>query len=316
MLTTELETDRTVRAQLQKAENREKIAQCKLENLKNRFDRLYEEMSDFQCKLLDSREEVGLLRDELKRANLEKERIEQESAMWRAQLFERMELLDKTKAKLADVTLELEETKSRAAYATESHKTSHQELQRRDREKQVFELKIEELQVAQKESKDQAGDLLSALTDAERAIESLQRSNDFYQREIVGLKSIGASLTEQLTQLTLQRDGYKERLNTRVSELRTEKAESAHLLSEIERLKDELYETRSKLVTFQIESEVREIRKAGEEKSARAAEEKYGDFPSTESAVPKAEERSLLSRASKKVSGWFRLSDETEVSRN
>ena len=316
MLTTELETDRTVRAQLQKAENREKIAQCKLENLKNRFDRLYEEMSDFQVKLLDSREEIGVLRDELNRANLEKERIEQESAMWRSQLFERMEMLDKTKAKLAEVSLELEDMKNRAAYATESHKTSHQELQRRDREKQVFELKIEELQIAQKEVKDQAGDLLSALTDAERAIESLQRSNDFYQREIVGLKSIGASLTEQLTQLTLQRDGYKERLNTRVSELRAEKAESAHLLTEIERLKDELYETRSKLVTFQIESEVREIRKAGEEKSARAVEEKYSDFPTSESSVLKPEERSLLSRASKKVSGWFRLSDDTKVSRN
>ena len=315
-MTTEIETDRTLRTQLQKAENRERIAQCKLENLKSRFDRLYEEMSDFQGKLLDSREEIGVLRDQLTRVQLEKERVEQESAMWRSQLFERMELLDKTKAKLAEVTTELEETKSRAAYAKESHNTSHQELQRRDREKQVFELKIEKLQIAQKESKDQASDLLSALTDAERAIESLQRSNDYYQREIVGLKSIGASLTEQLTQLTLQRDGYKERLNTRVSELRAEKAETAHLLTEIERLKDELYETRSKLVTYQIESEVREIRKAGEEKSARAAEEKHKEFPSTECSVAKPEERSLISRASKTVSGWFRLSDDSKPSRN
>jgi chromosome segregation ATPase len=333
---------------LKQAQNREKIAQCKLDRLKSRFDRVQEEMltsnkerNEFrdECERLQEelarlgdekarveqeasmwrtqlfernefRDECERLQEELARLGDEKARVEQEASMWRTQLFERMELLDQSRDRLAQMKQQVEALRTQAAQAQTTHKTSHQELKRRDRERKEFEMKIQELESAQRHSRCETEDMLEALTEANRAIDSLQRSNDYYQREIVGLKSIGASLTEKLTKMTQQRDRYKQRLNARGDEMRLEQGQSAHLLDEVKRLKDELFEARAKLMTYQIEDDVRELRQAGTEKAHRAVEQKYAEFPVTESVVKDPQESaSLLSKATKRVSGWFRLSD-------
>ena len=259
-LTTDIVKGRSAEAMLKQAKNRERIAQRKLDRLKSRFDRVQDEM-------LNSRAECERLHDQLATLRLEKSHVEQEASMWRTQLFERMELLDQAKDRLSQMKQQLEALRAQAVYAQTTQKTSHQELRRRDRERKEFELKIEELESAQKHSRCETEEMLESLTDAKRAIDSLQRSNDYYQREIVGLKSIGASLTEKLTKVTQQRDRYQQRLNARGDELRLEQSQSNHLLEEVERLKDELYETRGKLMTYQIEDDVREIRQAGTEKA-------------------------------------------------
>lgn len=303
-MTTETVKGRTADSLLRKANNRERIALCKLERLKARFDRLYDDLSMTQAECEGLKSELGCVKNE-------KSRLEQEAAMWRAQLFERMEILDQTRDQLGDLREENSRMREDVEKAQEAHRTNHKELKRRDRERKEFEQKIEELQMAERQSKDQSNELLDALTDANRAIDSLQRQNDYYQREIDGLKAIGASLTESLTKLTQQRDQYKHRLESRGDDLRLEQAQAENLLDEVERLKDELYETRCKLVTLQIEGEMKELRRAGAEKADRASEQKFADFPNAESAViQEPQPRSLLWRASKKVSGWFRISDD------
>ncbi|MCA9778723.1 MAG: hypothetical protein KC800_18470 [Candidatus Eremiobacteraeota bacterium] len=301
---------RSTEAMLKKAQNRERIAQCKLERLKTRFDRLEHEKLGFKRQVEEIQDDCLRLAEELLTVKAEKSKLEQEASMWRTQLFERMELLDLARDQVAHLKTEKASLEEQAQQARETSLTSHQELKRRDRERKQYEMKIEELETAQKQSRDQTEEILEALTDAKRAIDSLQRSNDYYQREIVGLKSIGASVTEKLTKMTQQRDRYKQRLNARSEELRLEQDQSAHLLSEVERLKDELYEVRGKLMTYQIEDDVREIRQAGADKASRAAEQKFAELPIAESEVHETTEpRSLISRATKKVSGWFRISD-------
>ena len=301
---------RSTEAMLKKAQNRERIAQCKLERLKTRFDRLEHEKLGYKRQVEEIQDDCLRLAEELLTVKAEKSKLEQESSMWRTQLFERMELLDLARDQVAHLKTEKASLEEQAQQARETSLTSHQELKRRDRERKQYEMKIEELETAQKQSRDQTEEVLEALTDAKRAIDSLQRSNDYYQREIVGLKSIGASITEKLTKMTQQRDRYKQRLNARSEELRLEQDQSSHLLSEVERLKDELYEVRGKLMTYQIEDDVREIRQAGADKASRAAEQKFAELPVAESEVHETTEpRSLISRATKKVSGWFRISD-------
>jgi len=301
---------RSTEAMLKKAQNRERIAQCKLERLKARFDRLEHEKLAYKIQVDEIQDDCLRLAEELLAVKAEKSRVEQEASMWRTQLFERMELLDLARDQVAHLRNEKANLEEQAKQAKETNLTSHQELKRRDRERKQYELKIEELESAHKQTRDQSEEMLEALTDAKRAIDSLQRSNDYYQREIAGLKSIGASLTEKLTKMTQQRDRYRQRLNARSEEFRLEQDQSAHLLSEVERLKDELYEVRGKLMTYQIEDDVREIKQAGADKASRAAEVKYAEIPAAESMVCEtAEPRSLLSRATKKVSGWFSMSD-------
>lgn len=314
MFKSETASDRSLRSELRKAENRERIAQCKLDRLKERFDRLYDEVSTSQKALESVRGECDELREQLAGVQSERDRASQEALMWRTQLFERMDLLEDAKRKLKAAEHELEVAWERAGQATIIHQSSHEELKKRDRERLVFELKIDELQKSQKETRDQANDLLEALTEAESAIASLQRNNAVYEREIDGLKSLGASLTEQLTKANQHVDKLKERNSSLYDELRLEKAHSEHLQSELELLKDKYYETKSQLVTMQMEADVRQMRKAGQEKSAVSHRDKFGDFPAVtkESPVARPIGRDVLSRATKKMSGWFRLSDSSE----
>jgi chromosome segregation ATPase len=308
-LTTDTVKGRPPEPMLKKALNRERIAHCKLERLKSRFERIQEEMLASRAEREVFRDQCERLKEEVATLKDQKSHLEQESSMWRTQLFERMELLDQAKDRLAEMEQHTESLLCQADQAEQTQMTSHRELKRRDRERKEFELKIEELQSAQDHSRCETQEMLEALTDAKRAIDSLQRSNDYYQREVVGLKSIGASVTEKLTKMTQQRDRYRQRLNSRGDELRLEQGQSAHLLDEVERLKDELYETRGKLMTYQIEDDVREVRQAGADKANRAAEQKYADFPAESVAKAPEAPASLLSKATKKFSGWFRLSE-------
>lgn len=302
---TDLET------QLRKSQNRETIAQRKLENLKSRFERLNEEHSELHSELKASRAESLRIREQLIAARVEKEHLAQESAMWRSQLFERMEMQDKTKAELESVRRELKDTQERLARAVETHQTNHEELKRRDREKQNYRAQLDSLKAAHQESKEQEEELLTALFDAEQAIRSLQRSNDFHQREIAGLRTIGAGLTENLGRVAQQCDYFKERWESTQAELHTEKVESEQLLAEIEQLKNELFDAHSRLTTFQLEAEMRELRRVGTEKSVRATEEKFAELPAKECVTPDGgTSGSFLRRASKKVSGWFRFDDQ------
>lgn len=317
MFKQDVETDRQIRSELRKAENRERIAQCKLERLKERFDKLYEEMADCQEELAVTRGQCSALRNQVEKAQQERERASQEALMWRTQLFERMELLEETNQQLHAAEHELELAWERVGQANLSHQTSHDELKRRDKERLAFEIKIEELQRAQRETRDQANDLLEALTDAESAISSLQRSNDRYQREVDGLKSLGASLTERLTALTEQSDKYRETASQALDELRLERDQNDHLQSEMERLKAELYEAKGKLISYKLEADVRESRQAGKEKASSRVSDKYGSFPSTESAIVKPASGSLLSKATKTMTGWFRVGpSNSDISQN
>ena len=315
----DVETDRKLRSELRKAENRERIAQCKLERLKERFDKLYEEISECQDELAVTKGECSALKKQVEIAQRERERASQEALMWRTQLFERMELLEDANQQLHAAEHELELAWERAGHANQSHQASHAELRKRDKERLTFELKIEELQKAQRETRDQANDLLEALTDAESAISSLQRSNDKYQRQVDGLKSLGASLTEKLTQLTEQRDKYRETASTVTDVLRLEREQNEHQQSEIERLKNELYEVKGQLIAYKLEADVRESRLAGEQKATERSTDKYGKFPSTESRIVQPIGGSLLSKATKTMTGWFKVSSgesDRDVSRN
>ena len=168
-LTTDIVKGRSAEAMLKQAKNRERIAQRKLDRLKSRFDRVQDEM-------LNSRAECERLHDQLATLRLEKSHVEQEASMWRTQLFERMELLDQAKDRLSQMKQQLEALRAQAVYAQTTQKTSHQELRRRDRERKEFELKIEELESAQKHSRCETEEMLESLTDAKRAIDSLQLS--------------------------------------------------------------------------------------------------------------------------------------------
>jgi predicted nucleic acid-binding Zn-ribbon protein len=305
----EKNTDQHLKSELRKSENRERIAQYKLERLKSRFDKLSEDLDLCQDALRTSQEQCECLQQQAHQTQTEHERARQEALMWRTQLFERMELLEDTHQQLNAVEEELQVAWEKAGQATVNHQTSHQELQKRDREKMAFEIKIDELQRSQRESHQAAADLLSALTDAEGAIASLQRSNDMYQREADSLKSIGASLTEKLNRVTEQRDRSREKSSALEGELNFERSRSEFLERELEQLRTELFETKAQLVTHELEAEVREIRKAGGDKQVRAKETKYADFPVTESRVLVSRGRSILSRATKRMSGWFRLDD-------
>lgn len=320
MFNTETDQDRLLRSELRKAENREKVAQCKLDRLKVRFDGLYDTVATCEEELQRSRAESQRLRDELEVARMQRDRASEESLMWRTQLFERMELLEESNQQLKAAEQELEEAWLRAGRATETHQTSHQELQKRDQERLAFELKIQELQRAERAAKDKTVDLLGAVTDAETAIQELQRSNDHYQREVDSLKSLGARLSEKLSKATKQSESYKETYVQTLDELKLERTQNEMLSAELSRLTDELYEVKGRLVTLQIESDVREIRKTGSEKAERPKADKFARFPSSESPAVregkaiawKPAGSSLLSKAGKRMSGWFKIQDESE----
>jgi len=306
---TETATQTRYRSKIQKAENRLRIAQCKLDRLKARFDRVSEELADVQHRWETSQKENLSLRDEvISQAELT-DKARQEALMWRTQLFEKMEQLEDMREKLESTQDELKSAWQRLTKISENHQTSYEELCRRDKERRSFQAKIEELQRRQSVSQGQTNDLLEALTGAEAAIESLQRSNDKYQREVDGLKSLGQSLTEQLSRLTDQRDSYARQFVSAEEELEKARATNRQLKNEVERLTDELYETKGKLITYQLESDVREIRRTGKEKSEQSRDEKYKEvLPQESPEIRQMPNRSLLHRATKKVSGWFRLS--------
>lgn len=279
---------RNFRTDLRKAESRERIAVRKLDRLKERFERLQQEAEEAKQHLLQAEEE--------------RERASQEARMWKTQLFERMELLEQTKDRLNATEEQLEVAWERAGQATLMHQADHEELKRRDRERLTFELQIEELKRAQTETKGQADDLLLALTDAESAIVSLQRSNDLYQRESDGLKRIGASLTEQLNRSTEQLERQRDYSASLQAELQAEKVHTEHLRDEIQRLSDELYQTNDLLVSYQRESDRLEGRAV-----VTARTQETPPAASTTTALVEQRGTGVLSRATRRMSGWFRL---------
>lgn len=309
MFSPDPESDRNLRTELRKAENRERIAQCKLERLKERFDKLYDDVATSQSALTGFQIECETLRGQLERTEAERDRAAQEALMWRTQLFERMELLENTKLQLVSAEHELEAVRAKVGQASLVHQTSHEELKKRDRERLVFELRIEELQKAEKEAKDQANDLLEALTDAETAISTLQRANDLYEREVDGLKSLGAGLSGQLSRTADQLDLQREKNAILRDELRLERVETDRLRTELLRFQESNIDLKNRLVSVQLEPDSRELRKAGQEKALSATKEKFGEFAATphESQVQQPSGRDVLSRATKKMSGWFRL---------
>lgn len=307
----ESEVDRNLRAELRKAENRERVAQCKLDRLKERFDKLYNDVACSQKALDNVNIECENLRRQLARAQEERERASQEALMWRTQLFERMELLETTKHQMRELEQTIELERERAEHAALVQRSSHEELKKRDRERLFFELRIEDLQKAEKEAREQANDLLEALTDAETAISDFQRANDRQEREIDGLKSLGASLSEQLRQTAGLLDQQKKHSLALREELRHEREQSALLLSEFERLKDSYSEVQERLTGLEQEIERGVLRRVGKEKAGIARREKLAEYPA---AAAQAETqriigRDALSRATKKMTGWFRLSD-------
>ena len=82
---------RSTEAMLKKAQNRERIAECKLERLKARFDRLEHEKLAYKIQVDEIQDDCLRLAEELLAVKAEKSRVEQEASMWRTQLFERME---------------------------------------------------------------------------------------------------------------------------------------------------------------------------------------------------------------------------------
>ena len=295
---------------MRKEENRARIAECKLDRLKSRFDKVYDDLEESRSDLGEQQRRYEALEQQLETVCNERDRARQESLMWRTQLFERMEKLEARNQELEALQVQLEEVKGLADHARATHHATHLELQRRDRERLEYLQQIEDLQQTRLDSQEQHQDLLDALTGAESAIEALQRSNDLYQREVDGLKSIGASLTEKLTDLTEARDDFKEKYTSSQDELLLVKAHNDHLTRELERLRDELYETKGKLLTARLESDVKSMRKAAAMKGESL--DKFADFPSQESAAVKPQQRSLISRATKKMTGWFKLSNSSE----
>ena len=300
----------SLRSKLRKEENRTRIAECKLDRLKSRFDKIYDDLEESRNELGQQQRRYEALEQELETARNERDRARQESLMWRTQLFERMEKLEARNQEIEALQEQLEGVKGLADHARATHHATHLELQRRDHERLEYLKQIEELQQTRLDSQEQQQDLLDALTGAESAIEALQRSNDLYQREVDGLKAIGASLTEKLTDLTQARDDFKEKYTSSQDELLLVKAHNEHLTRELERLRDELYETKGKLLTARLESDVKSLRKTAQ--NGGECRDKYAQFPSQESAAVKPQERSLISRATKKMTGWFKLSNSSE----
>lgn len=301
----------SLKSKLRKSENRTRIAECKLDRLKSRFDRMHDDLFESQDKLNAAERRCEQLKGTIKAIEQERDRKEQEAVMWRSQLFERMSKLDRKDQEFDSLADELERMKGEVEQAQAIHQATHQELQRRDRQKLDFESQIEEFERSKLQAQDERLELLDALTGAESAIASLQRANDLYQREVDGLKSIGASLTEKLSDLSESRDHFKEKYTSAQDELLLVKSHNEHLTEELERLRDELYETKGKLLTAQLSTDAGTIRKLSLKKSNSS--EKYAEFPHRESRVMKPEGRSLLSRATKKMTGWFRLSNSKET---
>ena len=132
---------------MRKEENRTRIAECKLDRLKSRFDKVYDDLEESRGELCEQQRRYESLEQELETARNERDRARQESLMWRTQLFERMEKLEARNQELEAVQEQLEEVKGLADHARATHHATHLELQRRDRERLEYLKQIEELQV-------------------------------------------------------------------------------------------------------------------------------------------------------------------------
>ena len=309
VLQSEQNGEKELQQELKRAENRERIAQCKLEHLKVRFDKLYNELAVCQDRLDAQQADNRELNEKLVVTQSECSRAVEEALMWRTQLFERMELLETTQRELQDREQELEMARKQVDQAALHHRINHEELQKRDRERVAFEIKISEIQKTEHQARQQVDDVLAALTDAEAAIASLQRSSDLYQREADSLKSIGASLAEKLNRASEQNRLFSEKLTAVEDELASERERSGQLTDEVDRLKSELFEAKRQIVTLELQNNAQELQKTGDSKAAFTNKEKYAEFPAAESRVRRSGGRSILSRATKTMSGWFRLDD-------
>lgn len=303
--------DRNLRVELKKSENRERVAQCKLDRLKERFDKLYNEVASSHKALDQTNAERENLRLRLDQVLADRDRATQEALMWRTQLFERMELLEATKQRMRELERAVVEERELAEQAALIHQSSHRELKKRDRERLDFELRIEDLQRAEREARDQAGDLLEALSDAETAISEFQRAGDRQEREIDGLKSLGASLSEKLRHTSALLDRQKEINVTLRDELRQERERSAQAQSSYSQLREAYTEVQERLFRLEQDIERGVLRRVGQEKSGVAHREKFAAYSAVSAPVDTQGllSRDALSRASKKMSGWFRLSN-------
>ena len=120
---------RSTEAMLKKAQNRERIAECKLERLKARFDRLEHEKLAYKIQVEEIQDDCLRLAEELLAVKAEKARVEQEASMWRTQLFERMELLDLARDQVAHLKNEKQNLEEQAKQAKENNlKSSSAEI--------------------------------------------------------------------------------------------------------------------------------------------------------------------------------------------
>ncbi len=281
-----------------KASAREQVANRKIERLKSRFDRL---QAAFDAQKLQSESLV----DDLQAISAQKESeasdlenrcrtLRDEAAMWKAQLFEKLDCLEAGASQ--QQSLEQEFVHLQRAYS------------------QVAE------QLAEINPEDWERRLQASLQRAETAEKDLVCA----RAQTEGLKAMGTCLAAKLEKETAQRKFLK----AENGDLQSQSLELTKLLNarneELAKVKRDLFESRGDLLRLRLESESWEVLQSGLTKSEAHTERKSAapeplepthapaltiDFPVP--AYASAPTKSLLQRAGKTLGGWLNLSSKT-----
>lgn len=280
---------------LTKADAREQVANRKLERLKSRFDRL---QAAFDAQKLQTESLV----DDLQAVSVQKESaaselesrcraLRDEAAMWKAQLFEKLDSLEAGNSH--QQTLEQELSQLRRAYG----------------------------QVAEQLAEIDPGDWERRLQASQNRAETSEKELAGARAQIEGLKSMGTCLAAKLEKETAQRKFLK----SENGDLQSQSLELTKLLNarneDLARVKRDLFESRGELLRLRLESETWDVLQSGLTKSEAHTERKSAppepvvpptvaptptiDFPVP--AYASAPSKGLLQRAGKTLGGWLKL---------
>jgi chromosome segregation ATPase len=289
--------------ELIKAKAREQVASRKLDRLKDRYEKL-KVITDTQFEshsgerqLLELRLSESLALNEWLESRCKN--LQDEAAMWKAQLFEQLDRLDQKHLDLQTLQTELAEAQWQMV-----------ELVNEERTRCETERAKSEIQV----------DLLQKELVAARA-------------RVDGLKNLGVCLTARLERATAQRK-VLQREHARLAEQAEARAQLLEAKDdEIEELRVQLFEARRQILSHRLESDswdalkqglpqletpapavewdvahlVAETAQQAPRKSEGRRQLKLAPMPEPAPLNPLLVPRQLLARASKTLGGWFKL---------
>jgi hypothetical protein len=293
--------------ELIKANAREQVANRKLDRLKERFEKL-KVVSEAQ---LDKHAAEREKHDRRMQASLAEnaelqsrcKSLQDEAAMWKAQLFEQLDRLDAKQAEFLEMQGELAQAQWQFVELVDQERA--------------------EAQIAQAQSQAQ--------------VVSLQKELVSMQSRVEGLKTMGSCLNAKLERATAQRR-VLQREHARLSELAEMRASLLEIKDdEVERLKADLFEARRQILSHRLDSQSWDSLKAGlgddqdglpaqawdvahviadtvvaplpvaPRKGEGRRQLKLAALPAASSPEATVSPKGLLQRASKTLGGWFKL---------